>query len=187
MTVLRAYVAWFDNIMSPQPMQQKDLSFRILKRLRWSGTVVSIWCYAIILSAAIVSDYEGLIALVKPFQKNSILLLSLLSLIVVTSVGALLGMFYTASHRGLWRLLDSNLGLDEWEKTQIANTQKYGYWIAFITASTVVFTLIIKYFLVGWFSLSAMNVGLMFLMSAALQMFGGFALWAWRQEPLESE
>ena len=187
MNILRAYMDWCENLMSPQPMRERDLSRKSLWRLRLWGSIVCLWAYSVIVFAIILNDREALRAIIAPILKSNPSLLMIFAIVITFLLMTLVGILYLSSHRGLWRFYEKRFKLDEWELSQSSKISSYGNLIAIGVAGTVLFGLSLKGFFVGSFNLTAMHVGFIFAMSACLQIYGSFTAWAWFQKPLGEE
>lgn len=187
MNVFKAYMSWCENLMAPQPLRERDLSKKRLWWLRVWGSIVCLWAYGVIIFAIILNDREAFRVMFAPILKSNSPLLMILAIVLIFSLMFLVGILYLSSHRGLLRFSEKRLKLDEWELSQSAKINSYGNLIAIGVVGTVLFSLSLKGFFVGSFNLTAMHVGFIFAMSACLQIFGSFTLWAWFQNPLDEE
>ena len=183
--MFRSYIKWSENLMAPQPMRPKELSSVVLKRIQISGIYICVWLMSIILLAITLNDADAIKLLLAPILKaNS---LPVLGVFLFGSIIALTAMLYLCAHRGLWRFSERRDKLDEWEVSQLADINRYGYYIGVFTAGLVLFSLAVKFLFSGMYGLTALNVGIIIAMGVCLQVFGSFTIWSWRQKPLDED
>ena len=176
-------INYIDNIMDPKPLNEYDLSSSRLCQVKWAGALMCAVLYFYMAIAIIGHDYDTLLRLAKAvFTPNPWLGITILFL---SSISILTALCIIGKHPGLWRLGEVLKQHDEWETRTALQMSRYGWYVAIINAGLVIFGLGCLWLHKGMFNVSVINVGVLFALSAALQVFGGFTVWAWRQKPLE--